>query len=67
MILLMSALTEREIAVDAGAELADVPGAKKELVAGDLGVGRGLAEGGDEELGPTMHVLSIVSKQGGGV
>ena len=50
MILLMRAVAEEEVAVDAGAELADVAGAEQELVAGDLGVGGGFAEGGDEEL-----------------
>ena len=38
-----------------GAELADVAGAEQELVAGDFGVCRSFAEGGNEELGPTMH------------
>jgi hypothetical protein len=35
-------------------------------VAGDLGVGGRLAEGGDEELRPTMHVLLIVAERGVG-
>ncbi len=51
------ALAEGEVAVDAGAELADVAGAEQELVAGDFGVGGSFAEGGDEELGPTMHCV----------
>ena len=55
MILLMRAVAEEEVAVDAGAELADVAGAEQELVAGDFGVCGGFAEGGDEELGPAMH------------
>ena len=50
MILLSAALAEREVAVDAGAELADVAGAEQELVAGDFGVGGGFTEGGDKEL-----------------
>ncbi len=44
------AVAEEEVAVDAGAELADVAGAEEELVAGDFGVGGGFTEGGDEEL-----------------
>jgi len=48
-------VAEEEIAVDTGAELADVAGAEKELVTGDLGVGGCFAEGGDKELGPAMH------------
>ena len=31
------------------------PGTHEEFVAGNLGVGGGFAEGGDEEFGPTMH------------
>jgi len=42
----------REVGVAAGAELADEPGAEHELVGGDLGVGGGLAERGDQRLGP---------------
>ena len=56
MILLRARWPSGEVAVDAGAELADVAGAEEELVAGDFGVGGSFAEGGDEELGPTMHV-----------
>ena len=55
MILLIEALAEEEVAVDAGAELADVAGAEEELVAGDFGVCRGLTKGRDKELGPAMH------------
>ena len=43
--LVQRALAEEQIAVDAGAELADVAGAEQELVAGDLGVWRALHEG----------------------
>jgi hypothetical protein len=39
---------EGEIAVDSGAELADVSGAEEEFVTGDLGVGGSFAEGGDK-------------------
>ncbi len=49
------AVAEEEVAVDSGAELADVTGAEEELVAGDFGVCGGFAEGGDEELGPAVH------------
>ena len=49
------AIAEEEIAVDAGAELANVTGAEQQLVAGDFGVCRGFTEGGDEELRPAMH------------
>ena len=48
-------LAEEEIGVDSGAELADVSGAEEELVAGDFGVCRSLAECGDKEPGPTVH------------
>ena len=47
---------ERQVAVDAGSKLTNISGAEKNLVTGDLGVGRGLAEGGDEELRPTLHI-----------
>jgi hypothetical protein len=43
-------LAEEEVVIDARAELADVAGAKEELVAGHFGVCRGLAKSGDEEL-----------------
>src|SRR6266851_5730997 len=49
------AIAEEEIAVDAGAELANVAGAEKEFVAGDFGVCGCFPKGGDEELGPAMH------------
>ena len=52
-------LAEEEVVVNAGAELADVAGAEQELVAGHFGVCRGLAKGGNEELGPTMHRDSL--------
>ena len=58
--LVQRALAERQIAVDSGAELANVSGAKQELMTGDLGVGGSLAEGGDEELGPTMHSVDCI-------
>ena len=48
-------LPEEEVVVDAGAKLANVAGAEQELVAGHFGVCRGLAKGGNKELGPTMH------------
>ena len=44
------ALREREVVVDAGAELADEAGADEELVARDLRVGGGFLQGGDERL-----------------
>jgi hypothetical protein len=43
------------VRVNPRAELANIPGAEQEFVACDLGVGRSLAEGGNEELRPTMH------------
>jgi len=48
-------LSEEEVVVEAGADLADIAGANEELVAGHFGVRRGLAKGGNEELRPTMH------------
>ncbi len=50
-------VAEEEVAVDAGAELAHIACAQQELVACDLCVGGGFAQGGDEELGPAMHEL----------
>ncbi len=58
------ALAERQVAVDTSAELTDVSGAEKDLVAGDLGVCGGFAEGGNEELRPTLHICSIVAERG---
>ena len=55
--LINGALAEREVRVNAGAELADVAGAQQQLVAGDLGVGGGFTKGGNEELGPAMHAV----------
>ena len=43
-------VAEEEIAVDAGAELADIAGSEEELVAGDFGVCGCFAEGGDKKL-----------------
>ena len=53
------AVAEKEIGVDAGAELADIAGAEEELVAGDFSVRGDLAEGGDKELGPAMHERGV--------
>ena len=44
---------QRQEAVDAGAELADVAGAEQENVARHLGIGRRLTQSGDKGLGPT--------------
>ena len=44
------ALSEWEVVVDAGAELANVAGTEKELVAGHFGIRRGLAQGRNKEL-----------------
>jgi len=44
------AVAEWQVAIDSGAELADVTGAEEELVAGDFGVCGCFAEGRDEEL-----------------
>ena len=57
--LVEGALSEGEVAVNSGSELTDVAGAKKDFVAGDFGVCRSFAEGGDEELRPTMHVVRL--------
>src|SRR5262249_22490308 len=54
--LVQRALPQREVAVDARAELADVTCTKQELMTGDLSVGRSLTQGRNEELGPTVHV-----------
>ena len=43
-------LRQKEIAVDAGAELADVAAADQKLVAGHFGVCRSLAKSGNEEF-----------------
>ena len=48
-------MAEEQERVNSGGELADVSGAHQELVAGDFGVGRGLAKGRNKELGPAMH------------
>ena len=61
-ILLIERVAEEEVAVDAGAELADVAGAQEQLVAGDFGVGGGFAEGGNEELGPAVHGGELLSR-----
>ena len=53
--LVEGAVAQEEIGVDSGGQLADVSGADQEFVAGDFGVGRGFAQGRDEELGPAMH------------
>ena len=46
------ALRQKQVAVDAGGKLADVAGAQQQLVAGDFGFGRVLAQRGNEELAP---------------
>ncbi len=56
-------LAERQIAVDASAELADISSTQKEFVACDLRVCGGFAEGGNEELRPTLHIRTIVSSE----
>ena len=53
--LVEGALAEEEVAVDAGAELADVAGAEQEACGWRLRHRRGFAERGNEELGPTVH------------
>ena len=63
--LVNSPVAEEEVGVEAGAELADVAAAEKELVAGDFGVCGELAEGGDEELGPAMHAFRVSLSCGG--
>ena len=53
--LVQRALAQEEVVIDSGAELADVAGAEKKLVAGHFGVCRSLAQCGNKELRPTMH------------
>src|SRR5205823_2927839 len=50
------ALSEKEIGVDAGSKLANIPGADQELVTRDLRVGRRFAQRGDKQVRPAMHV-----------
>jgi hypothetical protein len=59
--LVQRALAEKEIVVNARAQLADIAGAEQEFVAGDLGVRRSLAEGRNKEFRPTMHTKSTPS------
>ena len=49
------AVPEEQKGINSGGQLPDVTGAHQELVAGDLGIRRGLAKGRDKKLGPTMH------------
>ena len=49
------ALAQEEVRVDTRAYLTNVSGSQQKFVAGDLGIGRGFAQSGDEELGPTVH------------
>ena len=44
------ALAQRQIGINAGAELAHVTGAQQEFVTGDFGVGRSLTKSGDEKF-----------------
>ena len=53
--LVQRALAQEEVVIDSGAELADVAGAEKKLVAGHFGVCRSLAQCRNKELRPTMH------------
>ena len=46
------ALRQEEIAVNAGRQLADIAGAQQELMAGDLGFGGILPQGGNEQFRP---------------
>jgi len=48
-------VAQKKIGVDAGRQLPNVARPHQKLVAGHFGVGRGLAQGRNEELGPTMH------------
>ena len=48
-------LAEEEIRVDAGAELAHIAGAQKQLVACDFGVGGRFTECGNEKFRPAVH------------
>jgi hypothetical protein len=57
--LIDGAVTEEEVAIDTGSELADVAGSEKKLVAGDFGVCGCFTEGGDEELRPAMHEFCV--------
>ena len=53
------ALTEREVAVDSGSELANVAAAQEEFMAGDFGVGGSFTQGGDEELRPAVDDVAF--------
>ena len=55
-------LPEKEIVVDARAELPNVAGAEQKLVAGHFGVCRGLAKGRNKELRPTMQRVRKLSR-----
>src|SRR5277367_1258860 len=59
--LVNGALTQEEIGVDARAYLTDISGAEQKFVACDLGISRGFAQGGDEELRPTVHSWGVLS------
>ena len=50
--LLVDPPTQRQHGVVAGLELADEPAAHEQPVAGGLGLGRCVAQGGDEQVGP---------------
>ena len=50
--LVQRALRQKQMAVDAGRELANVAGAQQQLVADDFGFGGDLPQRGDEKFAP---------------
>ena len=53
-------LGEKQVAVDASGELADVARAQQKLMARELGLGRSFAQGRDEEIGPEHQTIRRV-------